>query len=227
MEHSEAVQQMAAERYLLGELSPELRDAFEEHFFDCPECALDLRVAAAFVQEAKSQLPDFKGPSAARPQPIPMPQRRDWFSWWRPAIAVPAFVALLAVIGYQNLVTIRSLRSASQQPRLLPWITLHAETRGFAHMPVLANRESGVVLLIDLPQDAAYSSFAFELNDPQARHVWSQTVSASAESSNGGPLSLLIPAAGLQQGPYTLTISGITPQGNRTQLDRRTLDVHF
>jgi hypothetical protein len=32
---------------------------------------------------------------------------------------------------------------------------------------------------------------------------------------------------GLQQGSYTLTISGITAQGSRTQLDRRILDVRF
>ena len=42
MTHSEAVQQMAAERYLLDELAPDVRDAFEEHMFDCQECALDV-----------------------------------------------------------------------------------------------------------------------------------------------------------------------------------------
>jgi len=47
MDHSEAVREMAAERYLLDELEPEAREAFEEHVFDCPECALDLRAARA------------------------------------------------------------------------------------------------------------------------------------------------------------------------------------
>jgi len=31
----------------------------------------------------------------------------------------------------------------------------------------------------------------------------------------------------LQPGPYTLTISGITAQGSRTQLDRHVLDIRF
>ncbi len=57
MEHNEAVQQMAVERYLLDELTPELREAFEEHVFDCQECTLDLRAGVAFVEEAKVQLP--------------------------------------------------------------------------------------------------------------------------------------------------------------------------
>jgi hypothetical protein len=40
-------------------------------------------------------------------------------------------------------------------------------------------------------------------------------------------MSLLIPGGGLQQGAYALTITGINPQGSRTQLDRRILDVRF
>ncbi len=42
-EHQAAVESMAAERYVLGEMEPGERDAFEEHFFDCVECANDVR----------------------------------------------------------------------------------------------------------------------------------------------------------------------------------------
>lgn len=231
MEHTEAVKQMTAERYLLGELTPELRAAFEEHFFECPECALDLRAAAAFVQEAKVQLPHLQGPSPAealRVTPRTAPKSRTGFSWWRPAFAVPAFAALLAVIGYQNLFIIKALRLASEQPRLLPWVPLHAETRSTTPVSVLAARGRGVVLLIDLPQDTAYASFVFDLDNPRGKHIWSQTVSTSIEGNNGGmPLSLLVPGSGLQQGSYTLTISGISSQGVRVQLDRRAIDIHF
>ena len=43
MDHSEAVTKKMAESYLLEELTPEQRDAFEEHYFDCPECAKDVK----------------------------------------------------------------------------------------------------------------------------------------------------------------------------------------
>jgi len=225
MDHSEALRLMATERYLLGELSPEMREAFEEHFFECQECALDLRAGAALIDEAKHQL-DAPVPTPAVAPPKSTP-RRDWFSWLRPAVAVPAFAALLLVVGYQNFATIPSLRSAARQPRLAPWATLHVGTRDGAPLPVMADHKSGAVLLIDVPDTATYSSFAFALQDPQGKQFWSETIQASAAQNGPEPLSLLVPGIGLQPGSYTLTISGITAQGSRTQLDRRVLDVRF
>jgi hypothetical protein len=231
MDHSEAVQLMATERYLLGELSPELREAFEEHYFDCQECALDLRAEAAFLDAATEQLPHMATSPAREttpPRTKPARPRSEWFGWLRPAMAIPAFAVLLIVIGYQNIATIPSLRSAASTPRLAPWATLHAGTRAGAHLAVTADHKSGAVLLIDVPNEVAYTSFAFELQDPKGKQFWSQTISAPAESGGAtGTLSLLIPGMGLQQGSYTLTISGITSQGSRTQLDRRILDVRF
>jgi len=113
MDHSEAVEQMAAERYLLDELTPDAREAFEAHLFDCPDCALDLRAGAAFVEEAKVQLP---GLTAAAPAPTPSRPREPkikrewWLSWLQPAFAAPVFATLLLVVGYQNLVTFPALR---------------------------------------------------------------------------------------------------------------------
>ena len=115
MEHNEAIEQMVAERYLLGELTAEQRDAFEEHAFDCPECSLDLRAGAAFIETAKVELP--KLPTSAAPSMPelvrPVKKKLDWQSWLRPAFAIPAFAALLAVVCYQNLSTIPSLRMAA------------------------------------------------------------------------------------------------------------------
>ncbi len=100
MDHNEATEQMVAERYLLGELTPELRDAFEEHAFDCPECSVDLRAGATFIGAAKVELPKIAEVSAAMPKPEiirPAKKKMDWQAWLRPAFAVPVFAALLAL----------------------------------------------------------------------------------------------------------------------------------
>lgn len=230
MDHSQAVQQMTAERYLLDELTPELRDAFEEHAFDCPDCANDLRAGVAFIDEAKTLLPELiaHSPAPGLPAPSrPAAKKPRWSFWWHPAFAAPVFAALLAVIGFQNLATIPTLRLAATQPRLLPWVSVHAGTRGAGHTPVLADRKQGAVLLIELPQDSAYTSYAFELYDAHGKRFWSQSLPAPSENSGGDrTISLLIPAAGLQQESDALAIFGISP-GGRTEIDRHVFDIHF
>jgi Putative zinc-finger len=232
MEHLDAVQTMAVERYLLDELSPELREQFEEHVFDCPECSLDLRAGAAFVEEAKLQLPALVS-SAPAAGLKPAPRKTDWFAWLRPfltrpAYALPAFAALLVVIGYQNLATIPALRSAAAQPRLAPWVSFHTGTRGDDHLAVPADPKQGAVLLIEIPQENDFASYGFDLYDQHGSRIWSQTAAASSQVAGaGGAFSLMIPGARLVQGSYTLVVSGINPQGGRTEIDRRILDVHF
>ena len=231
MDHTEAVQQMAAERYLLDELTPELRESFEQHVFDCPECAMDLRAGAAFVEEAKAQLPALPVSSPATPSPVPASpgaKKPKWSFWWQPAFAVPVFAMLLAVIAYQNVAMIPSLRSAASEPHLVPSVSVHTGTRSAAHTPVTADPGQGAVVLIDTPRNFAYTAYAFELYDPQGKRFWARTFPVSDESSSSsGTLSLFIPGSNLQQGSYTLAILGITPQGERTRIDQRILDIHF
>jgi len=232
MDHSQAVEQMASERYLLNELTPEAREAFEEHVFDCPECAMDLRASVAFVDEAKAQLPALTDPLPAPPSTgaIKAKVRRDhWLSWWRPAIAAPAFAALLVLVGYQNLVTFPGLRAEANQPRLLPWVPLHGATRGGGYLSITADRRRGVALPIDLLQEPGvgpYSSYSFELLDPQGKLVWTGDLAASADSEGDGQrISLAIPGAILGNGAYTVAVFGVGPHGERTAVERYVFDI--
>jgi hypothetical protein len=232
MDHNQAVEQMAAERYLLDELTPDAREAFEEHVFDCPDCAMDLRASVAFVDEAKAQLPALTDPLPAPPSTgaiRPKVKRNQWLSWWRPAIAAPAFAALLAVVGYQNLVTFPGLRAEANQPRLLPWIPLHGATRGDGHLSVTADRQHGVALPIDLSQESGgvqFTSYSFELLDAQGKIVWTGNLAAPAESEVGGQrISLAIPGAMLRNGAYTVAVSGIGPREERAPVERYVFDI--
>lgn len=230
MNHTEAVQNMATERYLLDELTPELRDAFEEHMFDCQECAMDVRAGSVFLTEAKIQLPAVMASEKARVNPVVQPERRKpWWSFWlTPAFAAPVFAALLGVVAYQNAVLIPGLRMEATEPHLSPWTSLRMGTRGAEATVVHADRKEGAgVLIEDLPQQPAYTSYAFELRDPQGKTVWTKTWAASAQKQDGESLSLTIPGAGLKQGTYTLSIAGISPEGARTPIGQRVLDVHL
>jgi anti-sigma factor RsiW len=233
MDHGEALQMMAAERYLLNELSPEQKDAFEEHVFECQECALDLRAGAAFINEAKNQLPGIASQHApsATAETGHLQRRgnkKRWFFLWQPAFAVPVFAAMLAVIAYQNFSIIPSLRRSATEPRILQSNAIHAGTRGDAHTAVVADRSQGLSLSIELPQSSVYSSFSFELHDANGKQLWTQSLSASTlDVPSGRVVTLVIPGSGLKSTSYSLAIFGVTSQNNRIQIDRRILDVQL
>jgi len=234
MDHSEALKQMAAERYLLNELTPDAREAFETHFFECPECALDLRAGAAFVGEAKTQLPELIRVSptpASFPSREPKVKREWWLGWLQPAFAAPVFATLLLVIGYQNLVSYPALRASADQPRLLPWAPLHGAMRGGAQLTIAADRRHGVALPVDLPPQpsmGAYASYSFELHDPKGKLAWTGTAPAPAdEASESQRLSLVIPGAILENGAYTVSVSGVAAHGERTEIDKYVFDLHL
>lgn len=227
MNHSDAVDQMAAERYLLDELPQELREAFEEHVFDCQVCSLDLRAGAAFVDEARLQLPELIAPARERPSVHSTGRsKRQWFSWLSPAFAVPAMAVLGGVIAYQNVATIPALRTATRQPEVVPWTSVHVGTRGAAPAPVVADRVHGVVLMVDLPQQGTYASYSFELMDSVGKPAW-KSGSLAAAQSESGTVSLFIPGNDLRQGGYSLEISGILPSGQTAELGQRAFDVSF
>jgi hypothetical protein len=231
MDHSEAVKQMAAERYLLDELTPDAREAFEEHFFDCQDCALDLRAGVAFVDEAKAQLPNLasalpaRGPSRLRE---PKVKREWWLGWLQPAFAAPLFATLLLVIGYQNLVTYPALRAAASEPQLLPWAPLHGATRGGSPLTIAADHRHGIALPIDLPPRpsvGAYAAYSFDLYDPQGKLAW--TGLTAGDAGEGQRLSLLIPGAILRNGSYAIAVSGVAAHGERTEIDKYVFELHL
>lgn len=230
MNHSEAINEMAAERYLLGELSSESRDAFEEHLFDCPECALDVRSGSALVAEAKTQLPEMIAGSAASRKTVISPERNlRWFAWLRPAFAVPALAMLLAVVGYQNLVTLPALHKSANEPRIVQVAPLYGATRGDTHISITAGRASGIALPIDLPLDSAgqsYASFSFELRNPQDKPVWTTSTPAPAQNAGGdAQISIVVPGEMLESGTYTLTVSGVGTDGSRATVGRYVFDI--
>jgi hypothetical protein len=234
MNHSDAVAQMAAERYLLDELGPDARDQFEEHLFDCPECAIDVRAGDVFVREARVQLPELVAQDAARAAATrvvakPVKEKRDWLAWLRPVYLAPAFAALLGVVVYQNFVTLPGLREAANAPMIAPLTPLHGSMRGDGRQTLTTTRKLGLALPVDLlPADLEtsstnFTSFAFTLTGPDGRVAWTATVPAAGDENR--QMSIGIPGRVLQNGTYKVTVAGIGQDGERTDTEHYVFDV--
>jgi len=204
MDHSEAVRVNATERYFLQELTPDQLAQFEEHFFECPECAVDVRATAKLLEHSKAILAET--PDAVSVKLVPA--RAPWFAWLRPAFAVPAMAVLLAIIGYQSLVLLPGMKQANVAA-LLPAASINVATRSGATPAVHAKPGEPFLLLVNLPTENRYSSYIADLYDPAGHIEWS--VPISAETAND-TVPIRIPGQ-LNAGIYTLAVRGVPQEG--------------
>ena len=221
MNHDEAVRQKATERYLLNELDPGTRDQFEEHLFDCQDCAVDLRAGAMFVEQSKVILGQ---PEVTVPIRVPATAKPGWFAWLRPALAVPVLALLLAVIGYQNFVQVPHLESAANQPQALPYASVNISTRGVVKTTVTTVPGQDFNLFVSIPPDPAYTAYTLELHNPAGQLKWSLRIPASSPDDTR---SIHVPGAGLEQGTYQLVVKGITASGQSLDLGNYPVEVQL
>ncbi|HEX8814284.1 MAG TPA: zf-HC2 domain-containing protein [Terriglobales bacterium] len=215
MDHESVVREKMTEKYLLEELDPEMREEFEEHFFACPVCALDIRAGSAFVTRSKVILAETSKQTSAQPgNDVPDSAKRGWWAWPRPAFAVPVMALLLAVVGYQNLVTLPKLTHALNQPRVLTATTVNLLTYGANSSPLVVHRGEGFLLNVIIPPGRRYPAYKLNLYNPAGVVDASIPISASAEDT--WPVSL--PAANWQSGSYKLTVYGVTETGQDVEV---------
>ena len=201
MDHDQAVKSQVCEKYLLGELSPELRDAYEEHYFSCAECAMQLRSAAELIgasQQILTRTPAIGAKVDAAPK------GGGWFKWLQPAIAIPVLASLLLLVGYQNFVTIPHLKQAVS-PRVLPMFSLiSANTRGETAPEFVTRPDEPLGLYVDVPADATYSTYDIRLEDPNGKTIPLRSLSyAEAQKTQ-----VVVVNPGKTAGKYSLRIFG-------------------
>ena len=160
MDHSEAVRLGAAERYLLGELPPDLREQFEDHFFGCLECAQDVRAGAVFVDGAREILGWERNYAPERVAPGE-PSRGWWTALFRPVVLVPVMTLLILFAAYQNIVVIPDLSKAvseSSTPQTLQSFSLvTANSRAGGAVSITAAPNKPFTLFVDIPSENQFS----------------------------------------------------------------------
>jgi len=212
MDHSEAVKLGAAEQYLLGDLSPELREQFEEHFFGCLECAQDVRAGAAFVDAARDILTSERDYAPSRISPN-QPSRTWLAALLRPAVLVPAMAVLMLFAAYQNIVVIPGLSrslSESNTPQTLQSFSLatsNSRAGGVLSISVRPNKPFS--LYVDIPTVNQFAFYTCDLESESGTLIVSSRVSAEDAKE---AVQLLIPASRLVAGKYTVIVRGHTPK---------------
>jgi hypothetical protein len=218
MDHAEAVQTRAVEKYLLGEFSPAEEDEFADHFFGCRECASDLKITSLFIDTTKKVLGTGLVSEARS-------TNRRWRMEWLPSqYAVAASIVFLAIILYQNVIMIPKLRRPSA-PQALAFFSLGTMgTRGVGQTIIVPPQGKPFILLIDIPSHEDLSGYRCEILTQNGDRVLSVDVSDVLAQKS---VPILIPASVLRHGDYVFTISGRPKDGHAsyTEIDRYQFQV--
>lgn len=186
MEHTEAVDTLACERYLLGEMTETERDAFEAHFFSCDECAEDIRAAATMREAVRQGLGSSR---TADQESALVPFARKSRAPWRPSVVLPwAVAATLAVmVGFQARTGRVTVGSDSSLVALNP-TTLRPATRG--QEPVVPFGPA-IALAIDVGALGDATSFRYTLETADGVQV---AAGEAPAPPLGAPLLVLLPS---------------------------------
>jgi Putative zinc-finger len=205
MDHNECTNLMAVEKYLLEELTPEQRDEFEEHFFDCQDCALDVQATAAFMAAARQEF---------KTHPVPKPGKaakgKSFSAAFWPAAAVwSALAASLLLVAYQNLLVFPRLRTEIAElraPEVLPVISLvGGNSRGGETPTASVAAEHPFLVSLDIPTQDRFTSYSCLLYSPSGTLAWRVEVSPQAARDT---VSIRVPSTGKLSGEYTLAVQG-------------------
>ncbi len=235
MDHNEAIRLQVAVKYVLGELSQVQRDEYEEHYFDCAECAVDIKALATFADTAREVLRQEKASQFAIDT---VPARGGWLRWFQPIVAVPAFAALLLIIAYQNTVTIPQARNIPSRA------VAEVYGRSFLLQPsdtrrgneVIVNEASlevppkeGFLLQLDFVPSSSFPAYLCQLQDASGRVLQQFTVPGEKAKQE---LHLPVPAGLISRpGQYSLVFFGadsVTGKAvNDSKLQYFTFNVAF
>jgi len=210
MTHQDSVNTLASERYLLEEMTELERHAFEEHFFDCADCAEDVRAGAYLREGAKSGLMAAKaGPSVVAFPSKPASRRLPTFIPWAAA------ASLALVSGYQALF-LGTGSGPRLEPQALTPVTLRPATRG-AEPVVIVEGDKPVALVIDVNiganSDRPAAELSYDLRTIDGPSSSSSFSGRAPAPEAGAPLLLLVPGASLPApGRYLLRVTDDTGQ---------------
>jgi hypothetical protein len=221
MDHTEAVAKGAIERYQLGELSGAELDEFETHFFECADCAEELREAAVFEENAKAVFLENSRSAAGAGEPRAKYEeaRVSWWAlfWRNPWSAAPALAAaaLLSVVVYQD-----RLMKQALAPQTAISFALHSTSRGDERVLEVPRNIASYTLDLE-PVWEPHSEYFFTVQDEKGSVRWSGRIPAPPADK---PIQIWMRRNQLSSGRYTVIVHSVSAVGKpETELARYSL----
>jgi hypothetical protein len=217
IKHEDAVKDLMAERYLLGELNAAERDAFEEHFFSCDACFEQIKAGTEFV----SQLRHI---ATQDPQDLLAPGfMSHLIANARQPLTITMFGFLLFASGlavHQNSV-IAHLKAP--RPEIRSVLTGIAHGSGEIHV-IKIPRNSALSLNVEYAPKGEFISYQAQILSSSGKVL--HTV-ALPDTQVGTTASIAVPADALKSAQYSVVVFGRRSDGSQEEVGRGAFELQF
>jgi len=224
MNHNDAVKSMAAERYLLREMTAPEREAFEGHYLDCPECfeavTFSFEFAAAAKEALREQAPAYSAaPVAERSKEA---GRVGWLAWLlRPQLAATFALLLVGAVGLNlyQLRTNQELKGPQLESR-----SIIAGASKAAEKVITVPRDSRITLAKEFIPSDEFGSYEVRIVSEDGKMA-ARLPFQLQPSQEQAAISLY--AATLKAGEYSIVVQGVTRDGASKEIARGSFDLQF
>ena len=228
MNHQQALEQHATERYLLREMTAEERHTFEEHYLECAECLEAVTFGTEFLEAGREVAREMR---QGEHNTVHVASWRERLmpvlsGWLRPAPAL-VFALLLCFVGlsvYQMVVlekqknTIAQLKAPRQEFRF----QLREQSRSAGNIQVVrVPREGQLQLVVEFTPNPKFSAYGAEIVAD------SKVISSLRSETTTTPMTVSIPAQALAPGRYTVVIMGFGKHGAKRETGNGIFELQF
>jgi hypothetical protein len=204
MDHNTAIENQTVERYLLGELTDAERDDYEEHYFECPVCAEDVRYGSEFMVYAREvsqehvERPVEGGLHKSPPATVVR------MAWLRPiAMAACGILAVgLALGGYKSVVVHRAMKDQVAAQIVAASVVLNP-SRSIEESVLPANKVSRLRFVIP---PGSYKAYRAVIVDTSKKEWFPRDI--KAEETNSA-VEWVLTAGALEPGDYAVVVYGV------------------
>ncbi|HET8890303.1 MAG TPA: zf-HC2 domain-containing protein [Candidatus Angelobacter sp.] len=216
IDHQDAVKNLMAERYLLGELNAGEREAYEEHLFSCDACFEQVKAGTEFVSHLRRI-----GTEEPRPALAPGFMARVMSTLRQPAALIfGLFLCASGIAAHQNAVI---SRLKEPRPELRSTLTGVAHGSGPLNS-IEITRNSGLSLNVEYVRKGEFVSYQAQLLSDSGKVM--HTI-ALPEKQLGTMASIAMPAEALEPGQYAVVVLGRRSDGTLEETGRGAFELRF
>jgi len=215
IDHDEAVKDLMAERYLLGELNAAERDSYEEHLFCCDACFQQVKAGTELIGELRH---------IGTPQ---VPLAPGFMSRMLTNASQPVTITVFGLLLFATGIAVRqgSIISRLKEPRP----EIRSVLTGVAHgsdetNKLIVSRNSGLSLNVEYARKGEFTSYRVQILSGSGKAMHEVALS---EKQVGTTASITMPADALEPGQYSVVVFGRRSDGTQEEVGRGVFELQF